>query len=408
MIPHVQTLSWGEARSKVTKANPSLAKIIDQLNPDGKALRLTLATFGYGEEIASFSNSATFLLLDKTCEGFFEFQDKPKTYGLVKAGEMGLTGHLLDLPTPLLQSLNWKITAGARSVFMLPKISDNEFHRKIEKAYNISMRKPDEPHMQWQVFKGIAAANPHWTCQVLFFDEAWKKHLNDPEWAAFHHFLLQQHHRHQPYNEQVTLLKMAMGLVQQERKVRFPLAHTEDMLYLFQLGLGMVPGFRFAHHEEALPLSLIQNTYLKYYGLKEYAPLILIPDYFNWQNKKEPPLYASFNDTSSYYLSPRDNQTLSNAKELHLLTGSFKKLHDFILNHNFIAKTSTLYQFLHAWEVVFYHKNTEGYPRFNSIDSILVRDQGSMREWQNDCLKFPIHSSFFQGCVAIYPSKRAE
>ncbi len=408
MTSNGQQLSWNKARSYVVKVNPSLVKIIDQLDPDEKALPLRMARFRYGEEIASFSNSAPFLLLDKTCEGFFEFQDKPKTYGLVKAGEMGLTGHLLNLPTPLFQSLNWKITAGARSVFMLPKISDAEFHRKIEKAYNITVRKPDEPHMQWHVFKTIAATHSDWTCRVLFFDEAWQKHLNDPAWAQFHHFLLQQHHRHQPYNEQMTLIKMAMGLVQKERKIRFPLAHTEDMLYLFNLGLGMVPGFRFAHHEDALPLHLIQKTYLEYYGLKEYAPLILIPDYLDWQNKKELPLYASFNDSSSYYLSPRDNQTLSNAKKLHLLAGSFKKLHDFILGHSFIPETSTLHQFLRAWEIVFCHKNIEGYPRFSSLDSIPARDQGSMRAWQNTHYQFPIHSSFFQGSVAIHSSKRGE
>ncbi len=58
MTSNGQQLSWNKARSYVVKVNPSLAKIIDQLDPDEKSLPLRMARFRYGEEIGSFSNSA--------------------------------------------------------------------------------------------------------------------------------------------------------------------------------------------------------------------------------------------------------------------------------------------------------------------------------------------------------------
>ncbi len=387
---------WHNVKEKVAQVSPALAQIINQLDPTH--LSLELGTFQYGEEIASFANRSSFLLLDKTCEGFFEFDGKPKTYGLIKPGEMGLTGCLLDLPTPLCQISNWKITAGCRSAFMLPKISDYEFHKKVQKAHNISADKPDEAHAQWYVFKEIAATMEDWQCQVLFFSEDWKKHLKDPAWAQFYTFLLQQYHQHQPYNEQITLLKMIMGIVQKERDVRFSLPHTEDMLYLFKLGLGMVPGFRFASSEDHLPLKLIQKTYLEHYGL-EYAPLVVTPDYLNWQNNKESPLYVSFNLPTSYYCSPRVNAALSNARELHQLAWDFKKLQDYILSQNLLTETSTLHQFLLAWDVLFYHKKMDGYARFKPIEQIQGKLPAS--QWDFAKNKFPLHSPFWQGCASI-------
>ena len=402
-------ITWKDGRAHVSKVNPSLAKIIDDLSPDDK-LSLELRHFHYGEEIASPDNARSFLVLQKSCETFFEYEGKPKTYDILKPGEMGLAGALFGQSTPLCQSQDWKITAGGRSVFMLPKISDKELHRKMEKAHNFSATKPDEPHMQWNVFKELAYAareNSDWICQVLFFDDAWRAHASDPAWARFHSFLFNQSQQHQGSYEQMTLLKMAIGMAQKERKVNFTLHQTEGLLYLFSLGLGTTPGFKVSQDEELLPLQLIQHSYFEHYGLKEYAPLILTPDYLDWKNQDEMPLYTSFNNPTSYFLSPKTNKRLSNAKELNQLIGCLKKVRDFILNKKFISEASPLYQLMLACDFTFYHKNYEGYsPRLTSPDLLSQQNSAHMQKWHQSNRTFPIHSSFWQGCASIRPLQK--
>ncbi len=393
--------TWENIRAKVAKVNRPLAEAIDKLNPD-KSLSLEIGTFKYGEEIISAYQPRPFLVLEKSCELFFEFGERPKTFAMFRPGEMAFSEELFGNQAQAWSSQDWKITAGARSAFMPAKISDYQYHKKIQKALNIDSEKPDQFHDQWNVFREIAQApiiKSNWKCQVLFFGQSWGDYQHDPAWQSFYHILNQKYQRSYNAHLSLTTITRAMNRIQHERPIRFTLLQSEEILYLLSLGLGHTPGFKVAQNEEALPLKLLQSTYLEHYKLKDYAPLILTPAYFDWMNPNETPLYASISYSTSHYLPFKTNTALTNVQELESLVWGFKKLHTYLLNNDFLTENSQLHQFLSAYEYIFYHKKDSG--DFYSPKLLTEHDNGLMKGWDQEKFQFPIHSTFWQGSVAI-------
>ena len=394
--------SWSNVREKVAKVNKPLADAIDRLNTDNTLLPLEIGTFRYGDEIISPDSPQTFLPLQKSCELFFEYEDKPKTFAVFRPGEMAFSEALFSQHPQAWSTQDWKITAGARSAFMPAKISDYQYHKKIQRALNIESDKPDQFHKQWNVFREIAqapATKSNWECKVLFFDQSWGNYHHDPAWQSFYHLLNPTYQRSHGAHLNMTTVTRAMNRIQHERPIRFSLLQAEEILYLISLGLGHTPGFKVAKNEEEMPLKLIQSTYLEHYGLKDYAPLILTPAYFDWTNPKETPVYASINYSTSHYLPFKTNTALTNIQELELLVWGFKKLHSYLLKNDFLVENSQLYQFLSACEYVFYHKKDKD--AFVSPQLLADHDPGFMQGWDGDKFQFPMHSPFWQGCVSI-------
>ncbi len=392
--------SWNNVRARVAQVNKPLADAIDKLDPDSNLLPLEIGTFQYGDEIISPDNPQTFLPIQKSCELFFEFEKKPKIFTLFQPGELALPEYLTPNQPQSCTTQDWKITAGARSALMPAKISDYEGHKKIRKALQIDIDKPDHFHNQWGVFKEISQskhANSKWECDVLFFDRAWGEHMYDPAWQAFQNLINQKYQKNHKAHIDLTNIKRAIGRVQHDKMIHFPLVHAEAMLHLLSLGLGHTPGFRTAKNENDLPLKLLQSTYTELYGLKNYAPIILTPSYFDWTNPKETPLYSSFNYSTSHYISPKTNQAQTNVKALEALIWTYKKLHGFLMNQDFLAENSEMHQFLQSCEYTFYHNNGD----FASPDLIHQQDSTLMKGWNTDQFRFPVHSAFWQGCVGI-------
>ena len=383
-----QKTTWKQIRPRVVILNKMLADMLDQLSPDG-TLPLEIGHFKYGEEIANaYTHPQSFLILQKHCEVFFEFEAKPKIHSLLQPGKL--------ICTHCLKTQDWKLTAGARSVWMLPKIGDHEGYKRIQNALKIEADKPTEFHTHWHFFKQIAhapIAECNWECQVLFLDSTW---------PALNLILMQQDQKRQLIQDELMLLQRAIGLAQRSKQgyhSKFGLIQAEQLMYLFHLGLGHAPGFKAAQSEEALPLQLIQSTYLKHYGLKDYAPVILAPTYFDWTSPAETPLYASLNYSTAHYHSPQANAAKTHAKALDQLAWSCKKLQNFLHKKDFLSERSQLHQFMQSCEFTFYHK--EAHAGFTSPEVIHLHDSTFMRDWDMERFQFPTHSLFWQGCVGI-------
>ena len=236
-----------------------------------------------------------------------------------------------------------------------------------------------------------------WECQVLFLDSSWQ---------ALNLILMQQEQQRQLIQDELMLLQRAIGLAQRSKQgyhSKFGLTQTEQLLYLFHLGLGHTPGFKAAQSEDALPLQLIQSTYIKHYGLKDYAPVILAPAYFDWTSSDETPLYASLNYSTAHYHSPQANTAKTHAKALGHLAWGCKKLQTFLHKKDFLTEGSQLHQFMQSCEFTFYHK--EANAGFTSPEVIHLHDSTFMRDWDAECFQFPAHSLFWLGGVGVRRAK---
>lgn len=396
-----QKVSWSEIREEVARVNQRLADVLDQLAPD---LPLELGIFNYGEEIFPLENRQPFLVLNKSCEIFSEYGDRLMSQALIGAGEFFCIDSFFNQNiTP--HTKLCKITAGARNVFMLPKVADQVRHRKMQDAFNFELKKSENPQDHWRVFKYLANSSKikdKWECRVLFFDpKIWGQYRNDPAWQGFYNILLQQLQDESEFQRQQGVLEMLIGITQKQRQhLRFFLPEVEQMKQLFMLGMKGTPGFKVAESDETLPLQLIQSAYLEHYGMKEYPPLILTSAYFDWRKDTETPIYYSFNHPNSYYCSPAVNDLKTNAEELEHFIWGFKKVVNLILTQDIIDENSPFYQFLQSCEFNFYHPKTENNKDFISPTMAPSHNPLLMKGWEKH-FQFPVHSTFWKGCVGI-------
>jgi len=390
---------WTDARESVNAVNPELADIIDHL--DSK-YPLVISEYDYGSIIANQqTNLQPSLVLQNNCELFFDYQNHQPIHRVYEPGEI-IFPELACWPNNwFYQNHFWKLSAGCRNVFMLPKITAHQSHKALLRQYEISTKKPLSLNEHWQVFKLIANSRIHdqdqrWKVKILSFGKEWFNHRTDPAWQRFYQYFERTALQHHEVNCQKPLIDTLIGILQHEKHIKTALPHAEQANYLIQILLGGSPGFTPICDENSLPLKLITEAYVEHYGLKEYAPIIMGPSYIN----KAPSLYYSFNHPTSHLISPVTNQRKTLVQNTLMVHWVFNKIRDLLLNAQFVPKESSLYQALELCNVDFYHDEAVNYPPFKLPESIIKDDLRFMENWPKQQLQ--AHSHFLNGCVRIF------
>ena len=85
----------------------------------------------------------------------------------------------------------WSVTAGARSVFLLPRINDAIGHNKIRKEFNSVLKPPQILSDQFEIFKEIAlkTTDSDWYNEILIFTGDWFTNENAQS-VKFYKYLL--------------------------------------------------------------------------------------------------------------------------------------------------------------------------------------------------------------------------
>src|SRR5579871_3844189 len=214
--PLIQQLTWPEAREHVKQSNKSLAEIIDKISPNRNYL-LYKVTYSFGDLIIkngllqlpqkkncvqplkdisdheikdklSYSSIPLFLTLKNCHEVFLDTGDRIIPLNLFNAGSLLGLFESMDFLFNYKSNPRWNVSAGARSLFMLPKISEMQGLKRLAKQYEI-----DSSNLQmvnfsdhWHVFKSIAlhpTFTQSWQSEILIFSKEWLNHGNDSSWA---------------------------------------------------------------------------------------------------------------------------------------------------------------------------------------------------------------------------------
>lgn len=317
-IFHTQQVTWNEVSNKVRKVNPALADICDKVTLD-KDLPLFLMRYPYGANIInqetlhvpyhgamfplnhqqipahfkaqlSYSLIPFSLILHNNSEVYVNKDDIDIPFNLLESGEVfGVfeTVSLLSQKNALVTKKSyrpWNVSAGARSVFMIPKISDSTKHIRLKKALRLSQTSvPLELSDQWQVFKEInscyANANP-WYNEILVFGNHWFERRDDLAWKNFKEYISDV------FAEQADILtdhvsydiiwsSFTKKINNLNLKARPYLIDTAKNLLSLANGNGIA--FKPATDEKSLPVTNIQDAYLTHYKLNSYIPTIMEP-----------------------------------------------------------------------------------------------------------------------------------
>jgi len=311
-IYFIKETYWDEVRSDVARFNPELAKICDEISP-GKEYPLLRVRYPYGATIVDkgifhipykgnlvpithfdvpmhlkeklrYSPIPFSLVLHNDIEVFVESGERIIPVNFHKSGNVFGAFESMDLLANIQSNPIWSVSAGARSVFMLPRITDKIGHNRLRKEFGISCDEPP-PYLQghWKVFKEINECfsdGKDWYSEVLVFTDQWFKNGNDAKWLKFQLYVCKLcwfQSRLLRDAIEFGLLWSSFGNEMSGRNLKPRPYLVETLKQLLSIANGIAVSFKPAVNEMALPVTHIQDAYLNCYNLKTYIPTIMQP-----------------------------------------------------------------------------------------------------------------------------------
>lgn len=224
---NITEVTWHEIRASFQQVEPALAVIIDELSPDKDFILLQvsypfgslildksivhLPTTGYNsvpltnpevpnklKEMLGYSNFPLGCMVNK--HGIEVYHTQEDRLHSIAFYDQGLNIGVYELfapPTP------FSISAGARTMMLLPKITDSVGHAALKNC-GVTSPPPRSPFEQWHIFREIAnyeRFKTPWYSEVVYFTHKWADKINhDPAWLKLKYFILSRAWEHTEYN----------------------------------------------------------------------------------------------------------------------------------------------------------------------------------------------------------------
>lgn len=432
---------WQDIRSRVSKVEPHISKIIDSLNPD-KSFPLYLAYYRYGSIDAdtistlfpdmmngfyrlsdpgvpkdvlkylgySLNNTPLGMVLDKELECFIDLKNKGITipWLVYKPGKLFPFSRILNNKKARVYETYGLLTstAGARSVFMLPNIGSNTNHQNLQRDFNVKSPAPKSLYEHWQIFKEIVnseVVNSSWRCCVMYFAEKWVTKLQtDKAWIGLKQYLHELAWVQNEYERTRLFSDITFSLIQQKRNLKPNPYLADTARHLFAVALGSAPGFIPILDNQALPISVLQNAFVTSYSLKKYLPTIMTPSHFRFEQDNFP-IYYSLQNPSTRIFSPKSREissTLSELRELEHIMRVFNQE----LSKEGVCSDTIFAQIAKNAQFNYFHNKPDRHGVIHASDQIENWDSrfdGANHNYKNVGAKFASDATFVRGCISI-------
>lgn len=286
---------------------------------------------------------------------------------------------------------NKHISAGARTLFMLPKLSDYNSHHKLRNLTKIHTDLPLNIWEHYNVFKKIATSTiteEKWTIEILFFSKTWWLKKNQKASQPIKDLLLQKAWQQSYYLRKAMSLEPYWGLLvnlnKELIKKRYPiLIHTAKKLLAIQAGI--TPGYIPIVNNTLGPIDLFQKAYIELYKIK-YYPTILGPAQLTASN---PSVYYSSHLSTLEYQDPSSRHEITARLDFSELS---ELMNDLIYPNGIKNKFS----YFHPKEYT-----TSG--EIKTISELLDLDKNFLPSEDKSLPKLGIATNgpFFKGCIRI-------
>lgn len=326
---------WSEVRNNAHSVNAQLAEVIDNLNPSAE-YKIYEASYQYGDLVLdegqlmlptsdglcvpledslipdflkkslSYSSAPIGLILSNSIEVYIESGFDVIPLVILGTGRtLGLLETLDPVGTYCLRHI-WSSCAGARSVYMLPKISDKISHARLQREFGVTNEAPKNYFNHFKVFKEISrtsiAEKNKWEMKILFFSEKWF------ELEPFKHHLRYLLVQNSSYARNKSTFDVLWHFFSKEltEKGRKPNPYVLDTLkHVVKILIGANPGYSPVCTDKTRgPMDLIKKVYLDVYRLNS-VPTIMAPYHFMVGKNNSPPVIHSMNHTAMFETIPK-------------------------------------------------------------------------------------------------------
>jgi hypothetical protein len=307
----MKELSWGDVKEEVKAINKPLYDIIEAIQPTSNQV-LYKVKYKFGDLIAKegtlnvpdwsgrlapitsshiseeikkkigYRSIPLFMILKNSSEVFVNMIDRIVPLNVFNPGSLlGLfetSDYLINRPSYSI----WSISAGCRTLFMLPSLADSQGVNRLRRYYDYPLRvRPTHLHDHFEIFKSIASSpkfDQGWECEILIFSESW---LNTSETKLFnfHHYIFSVLWEQSQYALEKVKFSFIWQIFMQalyKRKLN-PRPYLSDTIkHLFLIAAKSWPGFCPADDSQRIaPTAGLQHAIMDIYQLKNYLPTLM-------------------------------------------------------------------------------------------------------------------------------------
>lgn len=339
------------------------------------------------------------LILSKNSEIYKSSQDRIQSYQVLKPGYMfGIPRAIDKTGSEMTSSISQlRLNAGARTISVLSKISDQAQHHKIQEYFNTTISAPKTFLEQHAVFVEIAK-NFDWHAEIIIFPENFINKIKSSEWLTLSDYLTQKHRT----SYGVSHYKLGLWVgdfheIEHEKKLtKYKMQSLQTVKDLIYLAAGGRPGLQPATTDDSAPFSLLKEAYADQYQLAQpqHSMVFMEPVIFDVD-----PIYFSLN--YNYPTSTKNHLEASNKKSNIGLVEEF----DWLLNSYSGAILSSegkvdqlLYDVMNRTTFSCFHSTPKDHKKILNARKLATED---LRFTQGNSDTFPITSQFFKGCIQI-------
>ncbi|MDO8954570.1 MAG: hypothetical protein Q7V63_06955 [Gammaproteobacteria bacterium] len=430
---NVEKLTWKEARKDILKVNPDLAKIIDKLSP-GDEYKLIKARYPFGQNILdqgvlhlpsdngnismnhpeidpefhvmlgyNFNTMPMGIVLNKSIELYLTVDSRTIPFSIMKPGKIFALWTVMEMSASAHIGRIWNITAGARSLIMLPKISDAVNFKKIKREFNLSLSAPNDLLDQWNTFSSLAnhpTFPQPWEAEVIYFSNKWFDNDKDDDWRLFRYFLMSSAWHATAFLRNQVIFDFTFSLAL-EKNLRPNPYISDTTKHLYNIGTGAYPGFVVASDDCAAPISTFQDIFANIYGLK-YAPLIVHPGYFSEVDPMKPCYYA-LQSPSLMDFSPKTKKASSKFEDIGELRSVVNGVTSYILQNKLGLENTPIYKWAKNTQYDYFHTESDSYGGNILLTKTMPNGDSNILTNMNNfsSLDFPENSPFLRGCIRL-------
>ena len=427
--------TWKEIRSQVKTTTPELADIFDEIEPDDK-FKFIVIDYPFGSKVIeagvvnvpdqngelvpitdqsvnkTLKNELSYcsvpfgFVQEKCVEVYRELPNRIFSVGLTSAGsgiEMGIWEYFGDFA-------GYTVSSGARSLCMVPSISDVGFHNRINHYFELSTAAPINATDHGSIFREVANSEhfeEDWTCQMIYLGKAFNDHLDKKSigFLQLKEHIVRKGWLHSSVGRSRYILDLDWHVMMQsleEMRQRINPYVIDTVRHFISLLSSQLCGTKPAIDDSVAPIKNLQKAWVEHYRLKDYVPTIMQPASYNLNSKEA--IYYSLRNPSLLIFAPNTKTVSTNIDDMRDLIKLVEhlQLKDFVgikvgnINFNDIIQKA---------EFTFFHEPRYIYGKKIKPTTDMAKEDPNLTFMQEpDRGRIFAHNGpFCRGCIRIKP-----
>jgi len=297
----------------------------------------------------------------------------------------------------------WQMTAGARSLILLPKIGDAAGLDRLDKYFKINSRHlTSEGSENWFLFKELAQRldqSDSWSMEVLFFSKEWFEWSDRAE-TPFKSLLYKRNWKGTEFWRNEFLWNMVFSIFKEEKLAKINPFIADTAKYLMHIAVGAQPGYAPITQDNVVgPIGAFQKILREIYQI-EYSPIFMLPKMFNLNEIQ--PVYYSLAYPNSLEFSPNNRKASTKINDLIEIDYFLKKYIGFLKTNTLKIQDTEFFAAAQKVKFSLYHQKQE--EETQSVETLFQLDnafKNAVFLKQAKGWTLPKNAHFLKGCIKI-------